>query len=230
MHSWFAVVLTAIFAISTGPALAAEYDEGIEYKLIDPPLRATPENGRVEVAELFWYGCPHCFHLEPEVKAWLARKPAAADFLRVPAPLNPAWAVHSRAYYAAEALGVLDKTHEALFSAIHEDKRPIMSDAALAEFYAQHGVDAAEYLTMARSFGIATKVRRAATLGNQWKARGVPAFVVNGKYLVNVESAGGPRKLFDVIDYLVAREAAALPATDAAAPAAAPATTGGGTN
>lgn len=216
MRSWFAIALSAAFVFLSGPAFAVDYDEGIEYTRIDPPMRATPDNGRVEVAEVFWYGCPHCYHLEPELNAWLAHKPDNVDFVRVPSPLNPSWAVHSRAYYAAEALGVLDQTHEALFDAIHEDHRNINSDATLAAFYAEHGVDEADYLKMARSFGIATKVRRAATLGRHWKLHGVPAIVVNGKYLTNVELAGGTEKLFELIDYLAAKEAAAMPSSQAA--------------
>ncbi|MCB1736116.1 MAG: thiol:disulfide interchange protein DsbA/DsbL [Gammaproteobacteria bacterium] len=226
MRSLFPVLIAAFFSYSVAPASAAEYDEGIEYQVIKPALRATPDNGTVEVAEVFWYGCPHCYHLEPDVDAWLARKPANVQFVRLPAPLNPSWAVHSRAFYAAEAMGVLDKIHVPLFDAIHKDKRQLFSDAALAEFFAEQGVDATEYLTTARSFGVAKEVRRAASLGRKWGVHGVPAIVVNGKYLTNVESAGGTAaKLFALIDYLVAKESpSAVPATTgpATAPQAAP--------
>lgn len=212
MRSLFTVLLTAVVTLAAGPSLAAEYDEGIEYQLIQPPLRATPDNGTVEVAEVFWYGCPHCYHLEPDVNEWLAHKPANVQFVRVPAPLNPSWAVHTRAYYAAQAMGVLDKIHEPLFEAIHKDKRQLFSDAALAAFFAEQGIDETEYLNTTRSFGVAKEARRALSLGQKWKVHGVPAIVVNGKYLTNVESAGGtPAKLFALVDYLVAKESPAKP-------------------
>ena len=98
----------------------AEWGEG--WDPVDPPVATSVPEGKVEVVEFFWYGCPHCFHMEPELKKWLDRKPDQVIFKRVPSPLNPSWTVHAQFYYAAEAIGATEQLHEPLFEAIHVQK------------------------------------------------------------------------------------------------------------
>lgn len=197
---------TTLMALSLA-GQATDFNEGFEYKTVQPPMRATTDNGRVEVAEVFWYGCPHCYHLEPELKKWLANKPDNVDFVRIPAPMNPRWAVHSRAYYTAEAMGIVDKIHEPLFKALHEEHRSLYTDQAMAEFFSEYGVDPADYLKTARSIGVALKVRQATKLGRHWQLTGVPAIVVNGMYTSGVEQAGGRKELFELVNKLAAQQA-----------------------
>ncbi len=187
-------------------AYAGDFDEGIEYQTVNPPMRAEADNGRVEVVEVFWYGCPHCYNLEPGMEKWLANKPDNVDFIRLPSPLNPSWAVHSRAFYAAQALGVLDKIHEPLFQAIQTDRRDLFTDQSMADFFEEQGIERDTYLKTARSFSVSIKVRRARQLGKHWGIHGVPAIIVNGKYTTDVGGAGGEEKMFEVIDQLVAQE------------------------
>ncbi len=182
------------------------YAEGFEYQRIEPPGPLAGEGGGVEVAELFWYGCPHCYRFEPLLEAWLARKPRDVRFVRVAVPLNPHWRVHARAYYAAEMLGVAERTHAALFDAIHKEHRRLNTREALADFYAAHGVDREAFLRAFDSFAVETKVRRAAALAEAWGVHSVPTMVVNGRYRVTGTSAGGFKEMLEVVDYLVARE------------------------
>ena len=98
---------------------AATPTEGFEYKLVQPPV-PTETGDKIEVVELFWYGCPHCYYFEPQVKQWLKTMPDNVEFRRVPAVFNDVWAVHARAYYTAETLGVADKMHDPMFVAYHE--------------------------------------------------------------------------------------------------------------
>lgn len=185
------------------PALAL--DEGIEYSKL-ATAQPTETGDKVEVLELFWYGCPHCFYLEPTLDKWLARRPANVAFRRMPAVLGPHWEPPARAYYAAEQLGVLEKVHTPLFDAMHVKKRKLENEAELAAFFAEQGVAKEDFLKAYRSFSVDTKVRRAVEMGKRYGVDGVPAFVVNGKYRTSASQAAGYDKLFEVIDALVVME------------------------
>jgi protein dithiol oxidoreductase (disulfide-forming) len=196
-------LLVLLAVVAAFPALAL--DEGIDYTVIDKPARAEPGDD-VEVLELFWYGCPHCYHLEPEIERWLKTKPEGATFRRLPAAANPRWVPHARFYFAAEMMGVLDKLHEPLFRAMHDEKRPLMTDKQLIAFAAEQGVDEEAFAQMFRSFPVDMEVRKAASLVQDYQIDGVPSIVVNGKYLTSATQTGSRAKMFDVIDALIAKE------------------------
>jgi len=198
------VFLVWTLALTT-PLTAAEPNEGFEYVRISPPV-PTQSGDKVEVLELFWYGCPHCYHLEPAIEHWLESKPEQAAFRRMPAVLNPLWALHARAYYTAEALGVLERMSPVIFRAIHEQKNPLKDEAAIANLFAQHGVDEEEFQRTFQSFFVDAQVRRAQDLTKRYDTDGVPSIVVNGTYRTSATLAGGQKELFEVVDYLVALE------------------------
>lgn len=204
-------ILVFLLAMVAMPlAFGAEnkrFDEGIEYQLINPP-QPTTNPAKVEVVELFWYGCPHCFVFEPYLNAWLERKPANVEFIRIPATLNPGWSIHARAYYTAEVLGVLDKIHEPLFHAIHVQKRKLDNEAALAAFFAAQGVSEEDFRKTFNSFAVETKLRRAAGLVQRYGVSGVPAIIINGKYRTDGSLAGSYENLLQVMDYLIRKESA----------------------
>ncbi|MFA7096531.1 MAG: thiol:disulfide interchange protein DsbA/DsbL [Gammaproteobacteria bacterium] len=202
------VFLLAMVAMSLAfGAQNKRFDEGIEYQLINPP-QPTTNPAKVEVVELFWYGCPHCFVFEPHLNAWLERKPANVEFIRIPATLNPGWAIHARAYYTAEVLGVLDKIHEPLFHAMHVQKRRLNNEAELAAFFAAQGVSEEDFRKTFNSFAVETKLRRAAGLVQRYGVSGVPAVVINGKYRTDGSLAGSYENLLQVMDYLIQKESA----------------------
>lgn len=189
-----------------GAASAASYSEGIEYQAIKP-AQPTRNPGKVEVVELFWYGCPHCHKLEPELSRWLENKPADVDFVRMPAILGPSWELMARAFFSAELLGVADETHEALFEIIHVKRdRSIHSIKGLEAFFADHGIDAERFRSTYNSFAVATKLNQARLMTRRYGIDGVPALVVNGKYRTTASIAGGDAGMLKVVDHLVAQE------------------------
>lgn len=204
----FALLISAfaLFSAYAGSTLAAKYQEGVHYEHVTPEQPTATSGGKVEVVEMFWYGCPHCYRLEPYVKRWLKRKPAKAEFVRMPAIFRPEWEIHARAYYTAEILGVVDKIHSDMFEAIHEKKQRLNNEAAIMAFFAQHGVAEKDFKRVFRSFAVETKVRRSKDMSRRYGIKGVPSLIVNGKYRTAAQEAGGNAKIFQVVNYLVEQE------------------------
>jgi len=199
-----ATVFLLCFAVQAPAADDLNIMEGVEYERLAAPLPAITDTGKVEVIELFWYGCPHCFRLEPHLNRWLATDfPDDAEFIRVPGTMNPGWLDHARAYYTAEHLGVLDQIHEPLLDAIHVDGRRINSQAQLGTFFEEFGVDRDEFDRTFRSFEVHTQINRAKYLAERSEATGVPALIVGGRYRTGVDMAGGYDRLFEVVSELV---------------------------
>lgn len=185
---------------------AAQYEEGVHYERVSP-AQPTSTVDKVEVLEIFWYGCPHCFRFEPYVERWLRKKPDNAQFVRLPGIFRPSWENHARAYYTAELLGVFEKVHKPLFNAIHLQKKKMNTDEALADFFSQHGgVDKAEFIKTFRSFAVETRLRRAKTMTSRYGIDGVPAVIVNGKYRISARGAGSNAEMLKIINYLVEKE------------------------
>lgn len=203
-----AVVLLAIPFVAAPASSPIQYKEHEAFERI-VPTQPTSNPDKVEVMEVFWYGCPHCFRFQPYIERWLLTKPDYVNYTRLPAILNESWAIHARAYYAAEALGVLEKIHEPLFDAIHVKKQRLDTEAALADFFAQYGVDKSNFHDAFTSFAVNTKVARARELTRRYGIDGTPAVVVNGKYRTGPGMTGGYEKLIDVMNYLAAEEASA---------------------
>lgn len=166
----------------------------------------TSDASKIEVVELFWYGCPHCYHLEPLLTKWAAGLPPDVVFVRTPAILGPSWEILARAYYTAEMLGVLDKIHEPLFKAIHEDKKKFTSEEELAKFFAAQGVDEKQFRDTLKSFGVAAKLNRSKQMTQRYGITGVPALIINGKYRTSVSDAGDQEKMLELTDKLIAKE------------------------
>ncbi len=202
----------ALVALVPVLALAAEsapkFDEGIEYQRIVPAQPTDVAPGKVEVIEMFWYGCPHCYHLEPSLNKWIKQLPSNVVFERMPAVLSERWAPAAKAYYAAQVLGVLDRVHEPLFEAIHEKKRPLDTEDALVKFFGEYGVSEADARKAMDSFLVDTRVRRARLMTQRYGIDGVPAMVVDGKYRTNVTLAGDRESMFKVLDFLIEKETA----------------------
>ncbi len=165
------------------PALAqAGFKEGKDYQRLKQSVPVDAPTGQIEVLEFFSYGCVHCFHFEPMVKAWLKQKPAQVVFKRIPIFHEPL----QRAYYALEAMGQLDAAHDKLFALFHaEQQRPAGGKPEqIADWVAKAGVDRVKFLDAYQSFGVAGKVKRATQLGDQYQVEGTPAVGVAGRFLV----------------------------------------------
>ncbi|RKZ47432.1 MAG: thiol:disulfide interchange protein DsbA/DsbL [Gammaproteobacteria bacterium] len=175
------------------------------YKKLPTP-QPTSTGDKIEVLEVFWYGCPHCYHFEPVLDKWLDEKPAYIEFVRMPGILGKNWLPHARAFYAAEKLGVLDMIHKPLFDAIHNDKRKILDEKSLRVFFSEYGVSGDEFDQAYNSKEVEEKVKAAFTAGQGYALTGVPAIIINGKYGTSASIAGSFEKVIDVINTLAAKE------------------------
>jgi len=202
MKKWFVLVLFVLF----GPPAHAQFLEEVEYKRIPPQPVET--GARIEVREFFWYGCPHCYTLEPFLEKWQKTLPKNAQFVRTPAVFNERWAVHARAYYAFEVLGITGKLHNALFRALHVDKQPLYDPQSLADFVGKHGGNAKTFLDAYNSFGVQASVNRAVQVGQGADIRSVPTLVVDGRYVTDANIAGGYDRVPLVLDFLIKKAAA----------------------
>jgi thiol:disulfide interchange protein DsbA len=191
-------------ATAAAPA-KTDWEAGKHYFVIDPP-QPTATGSQVEVLEVFSYACPHCAHFQPYAEQIKQALPAYAKFGYMPAVFNAQWEPYARAFYAAQSLGVLDATHQALFDALHRDHVPMRTLDELASFYAQHGVDKAKFLATASSFEVESKLSRARDIVKGDGIDGTPTIVVNGKYRANGASAGGFPQLIQLIGWLVDKE------------------------
>lgn len=170
------------------------------------PVQPTQSVDKIEVLEVFWYGCPHCYDFEPYVKKWLESKADDVEFRRMPGIFNKSWVPHAKAYYTAEKLGVLDLIHSALFEALHKDRKRIFSESELKEFFVSKGVGADEFTRVFNSAEIETKFKQAFVMGQRYKISGVPAVIINGKYMTSGSLAGSYDNLLKTIDELVDKE------------------------
>jgi thiol:disulfide interchange protein DsbA len=173
------------------------------YSLLSPP-QPTEGSGKIEVVEFFWYGCPHCYALEPAVNAWLKTAPKDVVFKRIPAVPSDAWLQPAVMYYTLEAMGLLDKYHGKVFDAIHKENVNFANKTKRDEWLKANGIDPVKYAEVEKSFSVASKVARARQLTQSYKVDSVPRIVVNGKYWTAAEQAGGADRLFPVVDQLVA--------------------------
>jgi thiol:disulfide interchange protein DsbA len=183
------------------------FEEGVHYQLVTPPV-PTADATKVEVVEMFWYGCPHCFHFEPLLAEWLKTKPEGVTFRRLPAIFAKQWEAHARAMYAAEALGVLEKLHRPLFDAIHTDNRRLFDEESLVQFAGEIGIDSSEFRQAFNSPTVQGKVKMALIATRDYGIDGVPSIIVNGKYRITASMAGSQENLLKVVDFLIAKEKA----------------------
>lgn len=203
-----ALSLAALLALLPLAAHAqALYVEGRHYHSIEPAQPTEVADGKVEVVEVFSYACVHCANFEPHIAAWKANKPDNVEFRGLPAIFSPAWEPFGRAYFAAQALGVLDQLHRPLFQALHEQRQRLTTIEAIADFAGSQGIDRDQFLQAANSSSTTTKINRAREQAQRYGVDGTPVIIVNGKY--RVPSVGGFQSMIAVVDHLVAQEAAA---------------------
>jgi thiol:disulfide interchange protein DsbA len=196
--------LITAFLMLFAVAACAEPQPGFEYMQTQQAL-PTDNPAKVEVIELFWYGCPHCYQLEPTLSAWVKKLPKDVEFKRVPAIARPDWAPGAKAYYTMDALGVTEKLHAALFEAIHKQRsvKP-NDDAALLDWIVkQSGLDRKKVEEAYNSFSVNTKMMRASQIFRASGATGVPALIIDGKYLTSSTLAGGNNEALKTADYLI---------------------------
>jgi len=183
-----------------------KYTEGADFRRMATAQGTSSPPDKIEVAEVFWYGCGHCYTFDPMVSEWKASKPDNVAFVRIPVIWNPTNQAHARLMYTAEALGVLDKMHEAIFKAIHESGKTLTAEADMIELFAQVGVDEAAFREAFNSFGVTSAVKRAENLTRRYGVKSVPVIIVNGKYATDAPNVKTFDNILAVTNELVARE------------------------
>ena len=199
-----------LFALvfSFTPSWAATFEAGVEYVELNPPV-ATSQPDKVVVTEMFWYGCPHCFRLEPYIRQWDKSKPQGVVLETLPSVLNPGWIEHARAFFSLQMMGENDKVHNKLFEALHLQHKRLNNVDALASFVADLGVDEKQFRENYHSFPVDTMIRKSRQKERKYGHNGVPAIIVNGKYRTSASMAGSNARLIEVVDFLVQKELAA---------------------
>lgn len=201
----FSLLLISLLALSSGLLQANTFKEGVDYEVLAQPGKVDVP-GKIEVREFFWFGCPHCFSLEAGMKPWKKTLAEDINFVMTPAAMNKSWQNHAHAFYVAEALGKLDDIQAKLFHQIHVKKQPTTSKEQLAEFFTQFGVSDADFDKLFDSFSVRVKVRQASAMAKTYRLRGVPALVVNGKYLVKTQSGRSYDDMLKIVDFLIEKE------------------------
>ncbi|HEY6641667.1 DsbA family protein [Povalibacter sp.] len=192
---------------ATTPPTSSQFKEGANYSKVVPAQPTSVPPGKVEVVEVFWYGCGHCFALDPAIESWRGKgKAAYVDFVRVPAMWNEMTRMHARVYYTAELLGKLEELHAPIFRAINVEGNQLNTVDKITAFFRKHGVSADEFQNAFSSFSVESKLQRADFLNRRYRIESVPTLLVNGKYKTDVGMAGGEPQLFTLIGELAASE------------------------
>ncbi|MBI6621470.1 thiol:disulfide interchange protein DsbA/DsbL [Pseudomonas corrugata] len=202
-----ALVAASLFGMT---AQAAEKPAAPYVELSNPVPVAKP--GKIEVVELFWYGCPHCYAFEPVINPWAEKLPSDVNFVRIPAMFGGPWDAHGQMFLTLESMGVEDQVHAAVFNAIQKEKKRLTDPEEMAEFLATQGVDKDKFLATFNSFAIKGQINKAKELAKKYEITGVPTMVVNGKYRFDIGSAGGANEALQLADKLIAKERAATKA------------------
>lgn len=194
-----------VIALTAVIAQAEAYKAGVNYDVIAMPV-PTADKTKVEVVEAFGYLCPHCASFDPLLHSWTNQLSADVSFARVPVVFSRSWEPLARAYYSSEILNSLDKTHQATFTALHNERRRFRSTEDLADFYADLGVDKEKFMKMYQSFAVNMRLNQGASKLKGYGIDSVPALIVNGKYRITADKAGGHAEMLKVAEYLIEQE------------------------
>ena len=192
---------------------ADEYVEGRHYQILDNPT-VTRNPSKVEVVEVFWFGCNHCYSLESYIQPWKRNLPNDVDFWKSHITWNAQAETHARLFYSAKALGIEEKAIPAAFTAIWREGRNLLGNSEVEYFFKGFGIEKERYLSVSNSFGVNNAVKQANNRMRQWTVTGVPTIIVNGKYKVSGTREIGTSKLLDVVDFLIEKERRFLTRSD----------------
>lgn len=205
------LILSAVLATASLFGVTAHADDieaGKQYVELSNPVPIS-KPGKIEVVELFWYGCPHCYQFEPTLNPWVEKLPSDVNFVRIPALFGGLWNAHGQMFITLESMKVEHKVHDAVFRAIHKEGRKLATPEEMADFLVTQDVDREAFLKAYNSFGVKSQMEKAKKLAMAYQINGVPVMIVNGKYRFDISSSGGPEQTLQVADHLIAKERAA---------------------
>lgn len=188
------------------PGMLARFREGQDFKVLTSAQGTTGSPDKIEVAEVFWYGCPHCYQLDPILHDWTKKLPADVSFVQLPVMWNPVNQLHARLFYTAQALGKLEEMHTAIFREIHLNGKTLGTEDEIRSFFGKFGVSAEDFRKTFRSFAVEGQLKRAQDLTQRYQIRSVPVLVVNGKFSSDAPGIKNFQDMLGVVDYLIERE------------------------
>ncbi|ALK87301.1 thiol:disulfide interchange protein DsbA/DsbL [Limnohabitans sp. 63ED37-2] len=201
---------TAMLSVTTWMGTASAWAQqafrsGKDYITLERPVATEAGSGKIEVLEFFWYSCPHCNQFEPAFEQWAKNAPKDVVVRRVPVAFRDDFVPQQRLYYTLEAMNLVEKMHIRVFTAIHGEKLMLNSDASVLAWAEKQGIDKAKFAETYKSFGVATKAKRAVQLQNDFKIEGVPSLGVAGRFYIDGTLAGSMPRALQVADALIAQ-------------------------
>ena len=200
-------IITLLLSVLAQAAAKEPFTEGKDYRLLKSPVQTSAGPGRIEVAEVFWYGCPHCYSLDKVVNEWKPRLAKEAKFVRVPGFFGPnLWQTHAQFYYTLESLfpdeKLLDSVHDAVFQQVQEKNNRLTNEKEMADYLGEHyKVDKEKFLSYYNSFGVKNLLNQASSKVRGYQLTGVPALVVDGRFVI--EPKVGLEKMPEIADFLI---------------------------
>jgi len=201
------LIAAGILLLAARGSAALDLTEGDQYTLLKPAQPADVAPGKVQIVEVFWYACSHCFAIQPKVDAWIKKgKPAYVEFVQMPATWNPLVKTHARVFYTAELLGKLPQLNDEIFREINVNGNHMDTPEKIEAFFVSHGVSKADFQKAFASFAVESKLRQAEEMNKRYKITGTPTWIVGGKYVTDVKAAGSEDALFQVLNALAAKD------------------------
>ncbi|ABL02664.1 DSBA oxidoreductase [Candidatus Ruthia magnifica str. Cm (Calyptogena magnifica)] len=198
-------ILFSLLIIFSSFAFSQDYEAGIDYVVLDKPVKTTTGN-KIEVRELFWYYCLHCYNFEPLMNEWFKTKLSNVEFVRQPAIFSKRWLNGAIFYFVLEELNLVEKLHEVLFDTIHTKNKRFNSKESFISWVTSFGVDKTKIEKAFDSFSVKIKVNKSKLNTLKYKVTGVPVMVINGKYLIDATHAGSHTNMLKVVDFLIKKE------------------------
>ncbi|MBX3616840.1 thiol:disulfide interchange protein DsbA/DsbL [Nitrosomonas sp.] len=202
-RQFFSVFLLLLsFNFINLPGVRAEIVEGKDYIVLAKPV-PIENTGKIEVLEFFWYGCPHCYNLHPHLASWLTNIPADVNFRYVPAILRANWVPAAKIFHTIEAMDVTSTLHDKVYDAIHRDKIDLNNDSVLFDWIEKQGLDRKKFENTYQSFTVQNQVAKSTQMTRQYELNGVPALIVNGKYITSGRMGSTPQDTINTLNGLI---------------------------
>ena len=200
-----ALLATSTWLSQSSAWAQALFKPGKDYLPLERPVATEAGNGKIELIEFFWYSCPHCNAFEPTFAQWIKTAPKDVVVRRVPVAFREDFAPQQRLFFALEAMNLLESLHAKVFAAIHVEKQALNTETAITDWVAKQGVDKAKFSETYKSFGVASKLKRAVQLQNDYKVEGVPSFGIAGRFYTDGSIAGSMERAIKVAESLIAQ-------------------------
>lgn len=197
-----ASVFLSLPSFAAKPQSTPVYREGVHYHTLPEPV-AVDDPGKIEVTEVFWYGCGHCYHFEPRVLEWSKSTPDDVNFVQIPAMWNSLMESHARAYYVAKQLGIKEDVHQAIYNALNIDRKRLDTAESIAELFAEYGAKKEEVIRLFKSADATTYLKQMDARARAYRITGTPQLIVHGLYRIEANQQVPQTEMFKVADFLV---------------------------